>query len=53
MEWRSAPQAWIDANSIATLNVAGPRSSGAPVIDAFTTPVLDALAEMTAIWHAG
>lgn len=53
MDWRSALRVWIDANSIATLNVAGPRASGAPAIGSFTVEVLDALADMAAIRNAG
>jgi hypothetical protein len=53
MEWRSALRAWIDANTISTLNVAGPRASGAPAIGSFTVEVLDALAQMTASAKAG
>jgi hypothetical protein len=53
MDWQSALRAWIDANTISTLNVAGPRASGAPVIASFTAQVLDALADMGAIRHAG
>jgi hypothetical protein len=49
MDWRSALQAWIDATSIAILNVAGPRPSGAPAIGLFTAQVLDALADMAAV----
>ncbi len=53
MEWRSALRAWIDANAISTLNVAGPRASEAPDIGSFTVEVLDALVDMAAIRHAG
>jgi hypothetical protein len=53
MDWQSALRAWIDANTILTLNVAGPRASGAPAIASFTAQVLDALADMAAIRHAG
>ncbi|MDZ5454969.1 putative molybdenum carrier protein [Azohydromonas lata] len=49
MDWRSALRTWIDANSIATLNVAGLRASSAPAIDSFTVEVLDVLAQMTAM----
>ena len=49
MDWRSVLQAWIDANSIAILNVAGPRASSAPAIGSFTAQVLDALADMAAV----
>jgi hypothetical protein len=53
MDWRSELRAWIDANTISILNVAGPRASGAPAIGSFTVQVLDALADMETIEHAG
>jgi hypothetical protein len=53
MDWRQALRAWIKANAISTLNVAGPRASEAPDIGSFTVEVLDALVDMAAIRHAG
>jgi hypothetical protein len=49
MDWRSALRTWIDATAISTLNVAGPRASGAPDIGSFTVEVLDALVAMGAV----
>lgn len=46
MDWLSALRAWIDANAMSTLNVAGPRASEAADIGSFTIEVLDALAHM-------
>jgi hypothetical protein len=52
MDWQSALRTWIDANTISTLNVAGPRASGAPAIASFTAQVLDALANMDGCYPA-
>ncbi len=53
MDWRQALRAWIEANAISTLNVAGPRASKAPDIGSFTAEVLDALAQMGAMVKTG
>lgn len=43
MAWQAALREWLSAVPIHTLNVAGPRASHAPAIDAFTRVVLDEL----------
>ena len=52
MDWRSALRAWIDAHTVSTLNVAGPRASEAPDIHSFTDEVLDALAQIATVVKA-
>lgn len=43
MEWEAALRDWLSSVPIRTLNVAGPRESGAPEVASFTWRVLDEL----------
>ena len=42
-DWQTTLQKWIASNTIAVLNVAGPRTSSAPTIGGFAMEVLDEL----------
>lgn len=44
MPWQAALRDWLAGTPVRTLNVAGPRASGAPDIVAFTMEVLDEIA---------